>query len=443
MVSKLNSWHGNTAKERSCSVLCLLVSLLISAASPAWAGKYAYGEQFVRVGQSWGDSGPLQNLTPGDSRSPQEDGDYQRQVAALEEQGGPYADALAEPLAGLGRNYRLNGDMEEALRLYRRALHVVRVNDGLYSERQIPILRELLDVYRVSGQMQSLDERYDYYFRLYGRGRPPFTDIRLRAALGYLRWQREAVRLEIDDDDSRRLLALYQLNGEILQAVAVDPSVAWHWRRDLTLSQLRNLYLVEDRFSPGIETRGVAPETPLRPGEWSQQDFDKKRLVMIQRGALSRGTRMLQDLIAATTGTTERTELARLHLAQGDWYQWHGSDKLAGEQYQRVVQLLSQSGHQGLLQEWLGQPVELPDNGAFWQSRSAAEDDRQVVVSMRYDVSARGRASNLQAAVSDPKDEGLASRLKRKLAHIRFRPRWASGTPESVLQVQRDYQLID
>ena len=37
------------------------------------------------------------------------------------------------------------GDIVGSRRLYERALHLVRVNDGLYSERQVPILRQLFD----------------------------------------------------------------------------------------------------------------------------------------------------------------------------------------------------------------------------------------------------------------------------------------------------------
>jgi tetratricopeptide (TPR) repeat protein len=416
--------------------------LLLLAAPAVWAGKYAYGEAFVRVGQSWADGGPVQGQPQSAARATQGDGQYQGQVDALEEAGGPYADALAEPLTGLGRHYRQQGDLQQALRLYRRALHVVRVNDGLYSERQMPILRELLDVYRVSGEMEILDNRYDYYFRLYGNGQPPYTDVRLRAALAYLRWQREAVRLELDENESQRLLALYHLNDELLQAVATEPSVALHWYRDLVLSQMRNLYLLEDRFASTVQNTGLAPSTPIFAEKWEQKDFDKKRLELIQRGAKSQGAGILQALIDRTAVTADNTELARVHLELGDWYQWHGSDRLAGEQYQQVVQLLSQESRPDLLQQWLGQPMELPDNGAFWQSRPGQQGDRPVV-SVRYDVSAKGRASNLQSGVSDPADEGLASRLRRKLARIRFRPRWVNGAAEAVSQVQRDYQLTN
>jgi len=423
----------------------LLLAGVLLAAMPAWAGKRAYGETFVRVGQSWADGGAIQN--PGEahsgSRGADDDSHYQRQVAELEEREGPYSDSLAEPLAGLGRYYRRSGDMEQALRLYRRALHVVRINEGLYSERQIPILRELLDAYRATGEIELLDDRYDYYFRLYGNGQPPYTDVRLRAALGYLRWQREAVRLGIDEDSSRRLLALYQLNDELLSEVAADPAVPLALYRDLVQSQLRNLYLLEDRFAPALQKVGAAPATPLFASDWSQEDFHKKRLETLQRDSLSRGSELLQDVIDRSAAAAGSDELASLHLELGDWYQWHGKDKRAAEQYLQVVQLLSKPDQSDLLQRWLGQPVELPDNGAFWQPRPGASGEPPAVVSLRYDVSATGRVSNVETVASDSEKTSLATRLKRKLRQTRFRPRWISGVAEPASQIQRDYALMD
>ena len=362
----------------------------------------------------------------------------------LEVQGGPYADALAEPLAGLGRYYRDRGELEQAQRLYRRALHVVRVNDGLYSERQLPILRELLNGYRMTGDLQELDSRYDYYFRLYGSGQPPYTDVRLQAALAYLRWQREAVRLDIDESESQRVLALLTLNDELLAAVAADSTLAQRWYRELVLSQLRNLYLLEDRFAPSVEQKGLAPSIPLLNGNFDQQDFNARRLELMQRNSLSRGSDLLQELIArtSTTTSTETPELARLHLELGDWYQWHGSEQRAGEQYQQVVQLLGAQERDDLLQQWLAQPVELPDNGAFWQAPAASQPPPRVIT-VRYDVSARGRARNMQTGLSDAKEQGSETRFRRKLAQIRFRPRWISGVAEPALAVQRNYEILD
>ena len=422
-------------------VLILLLCLL--AAADARADKYAYGEDFARVGHSWADAGPplaaaVLYSDPGVDQSDS----FRQQLAALEDSEGPYSDALAEPLTSLGRYYRASGDLEQATRMYRRALHLVRVNDGLYSERQMPVLRELLAVYRDTGDLGALDQRYEYYFRLYGKGQPPYTAVRLQAALGYLRWQREALRLDLDGDSVRRLQHLYRLNEDLLQATATDPSVSLAHYRDVVLSQVRNLYLLEDRVRPRLEEVGRVSGAPQFAQQFDQQDFDQRRLENLQRGALSRGSELVQELIGRYDASAEPQQVARLYLELGDWYQWHNSESRASQYYARVVELLTANSDQALLREWLGQPVELPDNGAFWQPPPQVNEQPPLVLEVAYDVSARGRASNLQSIEEDPAHAGKANRLKRALRKIRFRPRWVDGVAESA-SVRRDYQLFD
>ena len=106
MVSKVNSWPTFTTVGGICTALLLCAGCLILAAPAAWAGKYAYGEKFVSVGQSWPDGSAAQGamqISPGPE---QDDADYQQQVAELERQGGLYADALAETLARLSLECR-------------------------------------------------------------------------------------------------------------------------------------------------------------------------------------------------------------------------------------------------------------------------------------------------------------------------------------------------
>jgi tetratricopeptide (TPR) repeat protein len=418
----------------------LLVALLLQGTF-CLAGDRAYGEDFFRAGSSWHDALPLRldkPLTP----SATSVSEFQRQLDEMQQLGGPYSDALAEPLTGLARSHLASGDVEEAGRLYRRALHIVRVNDGLYSERQIPILQELLALYRSTGDLESLDRRYDYYFRLYGSGQPPFTEVRLRAALGYLRWQREALRLGMDGERHQRLLNLYRLNDELIKATAESPDVSAAQYREVVLSQLRNLYLLEDRVQPRLEKIGVVETAPAFGGEWEQSDFERKRLETLQRGALSLGARLLGDAIERSAGTTTPEELARLYLELGDWYQWHGSSN-AGEYYTRVVEILSKSGRHALLEGWLGQPVELPDNGAFWQPSQPVSGQRRILVETRYDVSASGRIRNLTGTAVSSEDESKAERLKRELRKTRFRPRWVNGEAEAVTGVERRYEWVD
>jgi hypothetical protein len=263
--------------------------------------------------------------------------------------------------------------------------------------------------------------------------------VRLRAALAYLRWQREALSLGMDGERHQRLLDLYNLNDELVKATAVDPDVSIEQYREVVMSQVRNLYLVEDKISPRMEKIGVVSSAPSFGGEWEETDFDRKRLETLQRGALSGGVRLLEDVIQRSTGTAAPETLARLHLELGDWYQWHGSAS-AREQYARVVEILTGAGQQDLLEQWLGQPVELPDNGAFWQPSRLVNAEPRIVVETRYDVTASGRIRNLTGAAVSAEYEAKADRLKRELRKMRFRPRWVNGEPEAVEGLERRYE---
>ncbi len=432
--------------------LWVAVGLLALQPGTGQTAGAAYGEQYVRLGQVWADGRPggERQGAGGDQREaagtpPAERAAYGQLIESLEVDEGPYAAALAEPLTGLARHFRDQGDFEQAERLYQRALHVVRVNDGLTHTRQLPLVRELLDTYRAAGDMQKLDDRYDYFFRLYGQGRPPFTETRLRAAVEYLRWQREALRSDFARDDNRRLLSLYTLNEELLEAVELDAGVDYTWYRQLVLSQVRNLYLVQARIAPKIEEIGLVHYNPMASpgtGMFGAENFEETRLETIQRNVVARGATLLETLIdrAAPEGVVAQGN-ARLELA--DWYQWNGSTTRARGLYAEVAASLSEAGEYRLLDFWLGSPVELPDNGAFWQPRRLAEKEQRVALVARFDVTASGRARQVAALADKEADESAARRLRREISDTVFRPRFRSGVAEAVSNLEVTYEVMD
>jgi hypothetical protein len=342
----------------------------------------------------------------------------------------------------MARNYRASGDIERAQQAYQRALHVVRINEGLYSETQVPLLKALFETYRLSGDLATLDARYDYYFRLYGSGQPPYTPVRLTAALEYLRWQREALRLHLDSSDAQRLLALYALNDQLIAGVTADTGADFELYRQLVLSQLRNIYLLQSRYHPKVESTGVVSRN-FPPAAWEEEeDPHQQRLENLQRNALARGRALLQDLVARTP--PEQLELlAGAYLELADWNQWNDRRAEALAAYRKVVELLRRAGRDELLSQWFGAPVELPANGAFWQPRGAAGDVHPVVVHARYDVSAAGRAKNIETTSLAEEDDAKAGRVRRQLAETRFRPRLLDGAPQSDPDLQRDYEVLN
>jgi tetratricopeptide (TPR) repeat protein len=330
------------------------------------------------------------------------------------------------------------------LQSLQRALHVVRVNDGLYSERQLPIVREMLDIYRSSGDLQALDARYDYFFRLYGNGEPPFNEVRLRATLEYLRWQREAARLKVGRDPGRRLLATYELNADILEQLTQSPppGVDVIWQERLVTSQLRNLYLlVTEEPPPGLTVDGVAVPDPVFQSSQQSGDLQQQRLWRLQQSLGARVRSLLQP-DADSDSKLPPELLARRQIALGDWYQWQGRSGQALDYYLQALESLRLAGLAELAQQWLSSPLELPVNGAFWQPRNPAQpEERRVILPAQFDVNERGRAENIQTGPAAEGDERFAARLKRELSRLRFRPRIVEGEPRVARGVSRSYEV--
>lgn len=139
----------------------------------------------------------------------------------------------------------------------------------------------------------------------------------------------------------------------------------------------------------------------------------------------------------------EPQQRAGMWVELGDWYQWNSELKRANESYRSAIALLRESGQEGLIERWLGEPVELPDESAVWlQRRDKPLRDRSVVA-VRYDVSARGDVSNIEDLNAVEEASGEAMRIRRMLRDTHFRPRLVSGEPEATIGVERRYKLID
>ncbi|MEM1111165.1 MAG: hypothetical protein AAGI11_04595 [Pseudomonadota bacterium] len=368
----------------------------------------------------------------------------EERLREMELDGGPYADGLSEPLFDLGRALEGAGDPEDALPVYQRALHILRVNDGLYSPRQAPLVRAILDLYRTSGDLPALDDRYDYFFRLYGSGQAPYDDVRLRAALEYLRWQQEAYRVGLPGDQVGRLVNAMELGERILEGVRVARNVDWSWQRDLVLTQLRTLYLLHYEVAPVLrmqEQLGQLRGSPIPAlGTGQNSEFEDQRAINLARSLEGKGRSLLSiSLPAARAAGAD--ELARIHLELGDWLLWHDNRRSALAEYGKAEAQLREDKQAALLEQWLGEPAEIPGNGAFGPIE--AEEVAVIGFTADYRVDARGRVRDLEITPLAGVEPARANGLSRRLRGTLFRPVIAGGEAQTSGLLTRQYQLED
>jgi len=94
---------------------------------------------------------------------------YLDQVSQFEVAYGPYDRRLAEPLQAAAVALEKAADPVQASQLYERALHVMRINDGLYSESQIAIVEKLIDCFVLLEDWAQVDRSFRYLHLLYTR----------------------------------------------------------------------------------------------------------------------------------------------------------------------------------------------------------------------------------------------------------------------------------
>jgi tetratricopeptide (TPR) repeat protein len=422
-------------RKRSIFKGGLLATLLLQAQLSTAHLPEHYGREYVRVDAAPTAVAPHLDAAGSPPHSEQDDlFRYEGQLHGVERSHGPFSSGLTDPLTSVAQHHLKQGHFEDALLSYGKALHLVRINDGLQSDRQLPILREMMDIYRRVGDYSTLDEAHQYYSRLRKFDTSDHSQQWLDDALEYIAWERELYASGGVFNRRAPLIRAYRANRALLESSTptTEEELDWHFR--LCLSQMRNLYLV-------MGDEPLSMSGSLNSDDGAPVAAANRRIAFIQFGAVRKGRALLEGCIAHAQLSPPAT-LAALHLELGDWHQWNGQLVHASKQYLQVVELLRAAGEDHLLMQWLDQPVELPDEANLWATNGYTNMLSRDVVEAQYDVNSQGVAKRIKVSVIDVENEGQAWRIKRMLSNTHFRPRFSGGEAEGVEQLSRSYLLV-
>lgn len=140
---------------------------------------------------------------------------------------GIYAPQLQEAYGDLAELYVETEDFESAIRIYSDALQISRINTGLYSDQQLPIIGSLIESNNQLRNWQETDDlhelRYHISSRLYELGDPAY----LEAAENYGAWKLRLLRQNLLDLGyraySRNAEDLSDFYEEVLENLEVQP----------------------------------------------------------------------------------------------------------------------------------------------------------------------------------------------------------------------------
>lgn len=141
-------------------------------------------------------------------------------IQEMESSFGPYDIRLKEALKGLGFQLKNSGDYYQARDAYGRALHVSRINEGLYNASQISIVERLIELDLGLANWGAVNNHYAYLENLYKK-LYHVDDPRLEKGLRkVVAWHIDASNVNLDGnrvEHLRKALSLFKLRLEVAE----------------------------------------------------------------------------------------------------------------------------------------------------------------------------------------------------------------------------------
>jgi hypothetical protein len=382
-------------------------------------------------------------------------------IEVLEQGGDTWHPQIAETILSLAGHMQAIDEHEEALALLERAVHLSRINNGLFSVQQLPGLRMQVDSHMALDQWSEADGLQQYAFYVHTRSFGDHDLALLPAIEAYAAWSLQTFAQRRGDYPAARLIDAYQLYSVAISILDKHPEAADRQRREEYLQQL--VYVSWLMSRTGVQTRPEASMNEARKVDDGWADRMTEGRYRVRNNPFLQGQAALQEIIdmraaevaAAAPGSDARSQALRQQaeaiLDLGDWNLLFERRQGSNAVYQQAWNLLAQEDD-ALRSALFERIVVLPrfdpmvplrparrraadDSGTATALADAGDGDasspqtpargtRSPYVVMSFDLNQFGRARNVEVLESWPADDTqMERRLQTALRESRMRPR--------------------
>ena len=362
--------------------------------------------------------------------------DYNQTIVAIEQDGGAWDQALTEELTALGTLQQQEGAHPLAIDTLSRAMHINRINEGLHTLGQVPVVERMIDSYAALGDWPSVDLYQNYlYFvqqKAYGSEDPRLIPVLHR--LG--QWNIEAFNLGFGDPLGGRLSTAQLLFNAATRMVGI------HFGTD------------DERYVPYL--RSVAYSAylvslhPDRMSEIDRIDYltareNLRRQLNERRSPEPRGYQAGVDALQEVADIyreqgDEPYKLAEALANQADWQLMFDRVRTAEELYSEAWQVLAETENsEELIDQLFGQVRPIPTFADQAINLSLGSSDSLERHNLHYDyadvrlsVNQFGAPRDVEVLTEETEENARQlSRLRRQIQRAIFRPLIVDGEIES------------
>ncbi len=391
----------------STHLLFILLAVLALRSLPLWAEETSTYE-------------------PAPNARSQEEQAYVSAIAAIESDGGAYATQLSEPLLGLALELQSQGRHKQAIAVFRRGIHLTRVNEGLYCAQQIPLLQGEIASNLAIQDYAMADERQNYLYRVQTRSMEA-GDALTAALMQQAQWQYTAYQLGLGAHGYLRLVNMTELYTQALRNVAAE---------DEGETSIKLLAPLQGLLSAQYLIAGYAWQESDRA--FNEDERPPKALLQFNT---YRAQSYRQGINIIEAIARIQPNVAQTQTMLGDWSLWNGRTKDAWHAYRRAeTELAGKDNAQVHRQKTFAQPVALPDIVGL-APLPPSIDPEEADVLIEFTVDKKGRVQDLQRLGDNDEYSKQAKQLMKQVRKTIFRPRFVDGQPLETEKIVKAFNV--
>ncbi|MDG1986696.1 MAG: hypothetical protein P8J18_01850 [Halieaceae bacterium] len=335
-----------------------------------------------------------------------------------------YSNTLGESLYDLGLAQQRANKHEKAVDTLKQATHMVRVNSGLHSALQLPIIEAEIESLMHLNLFKQVDIRQNYLRKIQARSLVDNEKI-ARSLIRQAEWQNKAYHLGIAQNDEEklfRLVDMLNLYRHALTRLAEKQGELSPALLEPLHGILRTQYLLTGLISKslGVYERSLSRFDNDGARAYRSQNFKQGKHIISAIYDVEKN---------ASKNPLETTQNSLTMLA--DWMLWNGKRGDAKSTYMKATRAGLIPDDENLEEtpvpaEIFPVPVPLPQLDGFKPLPDTVSIESANLL-IGFDITKTGRAINVKRLDESDTKDGVARKIIRLISKTRFRPRLELG----------------
>lgn len=374
---------------------------------------------------------------------------YRERIAELRRSKGALALPLAEQLLALGRALQEQGQLDAALEAYEESRHLLRVNLGLNSLEQAPVLMAMFGTYAEQGDVGHAHAMQEALFNLRLRHHGGDGDGALNALLDWADWNvtlyllldplpslESTSHLSTRLNDPRLELA-YASYTKALQKLQHE-GIAGDPRLVTTERKLAALNFITDRKMLDTYGEALRVHAPVSDAAYGNTG---NAFESASEARFHEGSSALRRALAYSERSAQRRDddVAARMVELGDWYLLFDQRAAAMEMYRDALEFMRKAS---LPQEDVdrimspGMPVPTPDT-AYLPPVEVGEYAGYIDV--EFELTQFGMATKPKIIGRSEPNRPIERELLREIRSCKFRPKFVADAPVNREKIRLRY----